>query len=140
MDLANVIEHLNFWAILVAALSTFVIGSLWYSPVMFGNRWMLLNGFNEKTINMGSLPLPVVFGSSFLMAVLAAFALALFLGTSANLGMGVFAGFVISVCWISTARINTVLYEKRSFSLFLINAGYDLVSYVLMGAIIGMWH
>ena len=30
---------LNYWAIFVAALSTFLIGGLWYSPAVFGNAW-----------------------------------------------------------------------------------------------------
>ncbi len=139
MDLTNVIAHLNIWAILVASLSTFVIGSIWYSSVLFGKQWMELNGFTDENVKEGGLPMTVIFGSSFLTSFLAAFALALFLGTSADLGFGVFAGFVISVFWIGTARLSSVLFEKQKFRLFLIHAGYDLVSYVVMGAIIGVW-
>ncbi|WP_299581187.1 DUF1761 domain-containing protein [uncultured Sunxiuqinia sp.] len=139
MDLAHVISNLNYWAVLVASLSTFVVGSLWYSPVLFGNKWMELNGFTEEKLKEG-LPMPVIFGSSFIASLLAAFALALFLGSSADLGMGLFAGFVIAVFWISTSRLNNILFEQGKPGLFLIHAGYDLVSYLIMGAIIGGWH
>ena len=31
---------INWLAILVAAISAFVVGGIWYSPLMFGNAWM----------------------------------------------------------------------------------------------------
>jgi len=139
MDLSNVFANLNYWAILVAALSTFVVGSLWYSPVLFGKKWMELNDFTEETLKEG-LPMPVIFGGSFVASLLAAFALAMFLGTSADLWMGLFAGFVIAVFWISSSRLNNVLFEQGKIGLFWIHSGYDLVTYLLMGAIIGGWH
>ena len=139
MDLTHVISSLNYLAILVASLSTFVIGSLWYSSVLFGKKWMELNGFTEESMKNG-LPMLVVFGGSFITSLLAAFALAMFMGTSASLGFGVFAGFMIAVFWISTSRLNNVLFEQGKIGLFFIHAGYDLVTYVIMGAIIGVWH
>ena len=140
MDLAGVLANLNYWAILVAALSTFVIGSLWYSSILFGKQWMELNGFNEDNMKEGSLSMPVIFGSSFVGSFLAAFTIAMFLGSSANLGFGIFVGLMISIFWIGTSKLGNVLYEKQKFSLFLIHAGYDIVSYVVMGGIIGAWH
>ena len=139
MDLSNVFSSLNYWAILVAALSTFVVGGLWYSPFLFGKKWMELNGFTKEDTKKG-LPMTVVFGGSFVTALLAAFALGMFLGSSATLTFGMFAGFMIAVFWISTARFSNVLFEQGKLALFFIHAGYDLVSYLVMGAIIGAWH
>ncbi len=138
MDLSNVFANLNLWAVLVASLSSFVIGSIWYSPILFGKKWMKLNGFTEDDLKEG-LPMPVVFGTSFVMYLLAAFSLGMFLGTSANIGFGIFAGAMIAVFWIGTSKLNNVLFERQKFSLFLIHAGYDLVSFIVMGAIIGGW-
>ncbi|WP_163709415.1 DUF1761 domain-containing protein [Mangrovibacterium lignilyticum] len=139
MDLVGVISHVNYWAVIVAALSTFVIGGLWYSPFLFGEKWMSLNGFTEESMKDRALPMPVIFGSSFIASFLAAFSMAMFLGSAGDLMFGVFAGFMIAVFWISTSRLNTVLFEQQKFSLFLIHAGYDLVSYIVMGAIVGAW-
>ena len=83
--------------------------------------------------------MPVIFGSSFMMYLLAAFSLAMFLGTSATIGFGIFAGAMIAVFWIGTSKLNNVLFERQKFSLYLIHAGYDLVSFIVMGAIIGGW-
>ncbi len=107
---------------------------------MFGARWMELNGFTDKNIHEGSLSMPVIFGTSFGTSFLSAIALAMFLGASANMGFGIFAGVMIAIFWIGTSRLNLVLYEKQKLSLFMIHAGYDLVAYIIMGAIIGVWH
>ena len=139
MDLAHVISNLNYLAILAAALSTFVVGSLWYSSFLFGKKWMELNGFTEESLKSGR-SMPAIFGGSFISSLLAALALAMFLGTSATIGFGVFAGFMIAVFWISTSRLNNLLFEQGNWTLFFIHSGYDLVVYVIMGAIIGGWH
>lgn len=139
MDLAHVISNLNYLAIIVAALSTFVVGSLWYSSFLFGKKWMELNGFTEESLKSGR-SMPVVFGGSFIASLLAAFALAMFLGTAGTLGFGIFAGFMIAVFWISTSRLNNLLFEQGNLTLFFIHSGYDLITYIIMGAIIGAWH
>ena len=140
MDFAEIFSNLNYWAILVATLSTFVVGSLWYSPVLFGEKWMELNGFTKESMKENSLPMATIMGSSFVASLLSALALAMFLGVESNLGFGVFAGLMIGVFWIGTARFNNVLYENQKSALFLIHTGYDIVSYAIMGAIIGGWH
>ena len=140
MDFANVISNLNFWAILVAALSNFIVGSLWYSPLLFVERWMELNGFTRESLKANSRPMAVIMGTSLLTSLLAAFALAMFLGPDSTLGFGVFAGLIIGVIWIGTARFNSVLYENQKLPLFFIHVGYDIVCYAIMGAIIGAWH
>ncbi|RKD91616.1 uncharacterized protein DUF1761 [Mangrovibacterium diazotrophicum] len=139
MNLVEVVTHVNYWAVIVAALSTFVVGSLWYSSLLFGKKWMILNDFTEDSLKEGVYPMPVIFGSSFIASLFAAFSLAMFLGSTGNFGIGVFSGFMIALFWISTARLNTILFEQQKFSLFLIHAGYDLVSYMVMGAIVGAW-
>lgn len=140
MDFAEVLSNLNYWAILVAALSTFVVGSLWYSPILFVEKWMELNGFTRESLKANSRPMPVIMGTSLITSLLAAFALAMFLGPDSTLGFGVFAGLIIGVIWIGTARFNSVLYENQKLTLFFIQAGYDVVTYAIMGAIIGAWH
>lgn len=140
MDFAEIFSKLNYWAILVATLSTFVVGSLWYSPVLFVEKWMKLNGFTRESLKANSRPMVVIMGTSFITSLLAALALAMFLGPESNLGFGVFAGLMIGIFWIGTSRFNSVLYENQKLTLFFIHTGYDVVSYAIMGAIIGAWH
>lgn len=84
--------------------------------------------------------MPVIMLSNYIATVLAAFALAMFLGAESTLSFGIFAGFMIAIFWIATNRLNDVLYERKPWGLFFINVGYNLVIYILMGAIIGAWH
>jgi hypothetical protein len=139
MNIIEAIININYWSILVAGLSTLFLGNLWYSPILFGRKWMELTGFTPEEIRDTS-NIPVILSSSFITSILSAFALAMFLGPESNALFGMFAGFMIAVFWITTSKLNNVLFEKQKTGLFLIHAGYDIVSYLIMGAIIGAWH
>lgn len=129
---------LNYLAIIVAALSTFLIGGVWYSPILFAKGWMQANNFTEedlKDTNMAK-----TFGFSFLFALLMAFNLAMFLadeGTTTS--WGATAGFLAGFGWVALGLATIALFEKRSWKYILINGGYMVVSFVVMGLIIGAW-
>ena len=134
----DVFSSINFLAVVIAALSSFVVGWLWYGP-LFGKKWMKLNGFTESDLKEG-LSMPLIMGINFIAILMAAFAIAMFVGPNSTVEFGIFAGLMIAVFWIATNRLNDVLYEQKPFGLFLINVGYNVVIYAAMGAIIGGWH
>ena len=128
----------NYLAILAAALSTFLLGGIWYAPGVFGRAWMRECGFTEESLKrMGGMGR--IFAGSFVLAVLMAFNLAAFLGGKATLSFGLFAGAAAGVGWVALAFGVTYLFERRSLRLFFINAGYHAVAFTLMGAILGAW-
>ena len=45
---------INHWAVLVAAVSDFVVGALWYSPILFYKGWMKENNFSEEDLKKGN--------------------------------------------------------------------------------------
>ena len=139
MDFGEILGSINYLAVVVAALSSFIIGWLWYGP-LFGKPWMKLNGFTSEKIKEGGISMPVIMVVNFIATLLSAFALAMFLGAESDLWFGIFAGIMIAIFWIGTGRLNDVLYERKPWGLFLINVGYNLVIYIIMGAIIGGWH
>jgi hypothetical protein len=133
MDLSK----LNYLAVVVAAVSAFVIGGVWYSPVLFGNVWMKEAGISEseaRTRKMG-----LVFGVSFVLMLLISFNLAAFLAGPPNLAWGIAAGALAGIGWVATSMGITYLFEARSPKLFLVNAGYHAVTFMVMGAILGVW-
>lgn len=132
MDLSS----LNLLAIVVAALISFVIGGLWYSPMLFGNAWMEENGFTEEDTqgNMG-----VIFGTTFLLSFIIAFNLAAFLGPEVTFAAGMTYGALAGIGWVAAAIGILYLFERRSMRLFLINAGYHALTFTLMGGILGLW-
>lgn len=127
---------INVAAVLVAAVSTFVVGGLWYSPLLFGNRWMAYNGLSEEDIGTGA---PRVFGGSFVLSLLMMVNLAMFIGPDPELGFAVFAAFAAGFGWIALAMGVTYLFERKPFGLWLVNAGYHAVSFTLAGLVLGAW-
>jgi hypothetical protein len=137
MDLHDTFSNLNWLAIFVAAISAFVLGGLWYSPLMFVKRWMKETGITEdqtKKTNMIK-----VFGLAFVLSLIAAFFLAMFIGTGKGAAFGAHAGLMAGFGWVFTFMGIIYLFESRTLAHFLINACYSIVSLTLMGFIIGVW-
>lgn len=129
--------QLNIWAVLVAALSTFIIGGLWYSPAVFGKAWMKENGFSEESLKNSNMV--KIFGLAFFLAFIAAINLAMFMGPEDRPAWGAVWGFLAGFGWVATFVGTHYLFERRSFRLFLINAGYSIVSLTIMGVILAAW-
>jgi hypothetical protein len=134
MDMQSAFVNLNWLAIVIAALSAFVLGGLWYSNILFGKRWMKENNLTDEDIAKGNML--KTFGLSFVLAFIASFFLAMFVGAGAGLFGGV-AGFMAGLGWVFTFVGMHFLFERRSFAHFMINAMYSIVSLTIMGLIIG---
>lgn len=129
--------HLNHLAIIVAALSNFLLGGLWYSPILFYKAWMRENNFTEEHLKKGN-PV-VIYGLTLVFALVMAYNLAFFLGdTKTDTAWGTTAGFLAGL-WAMLSFFVVGLFERRSWSYLFINGGYLLLSFVLMGFIIGAW-
>lgn len=131
------ISKINYLAVFVAALSTFLIGGLWYSPLLFSKAWMKENGFTEEDLKDGNMAR--IFGGAFVLGFIIAFNLAMFLSDSNDLVWGMTAGALAGIGWVAASMGVTYLFERKSMKLFLINAGYHIITYILMGAIVGVW-
>ena len=129
--------QMNLVAVCVAAALSFVIGGTWYSPLLFGRVWLRETGLTDEELRRRSMGL--VFGSSFVLSLIIALNLAAFLAGPPNLAWGIAAGALAGVGWVATAMAITYLFEKRSLKLFLVNAGYHAVTFMLMGGVIGVW-
>jgi hypothetical protein len=136
MDPSATIANINWLAVLVAAISPFLIGSLWYGP-LFQKPWMALTGISKETPGQNSMGL--TFGLSFVLNLIIAVSLAMFIG-GGDWKFGFFAGFMSGFTFVAMAFGITYLFESRPFKLWLINAGYQTVVFTIMGVIIGAWH
>ncbi len=138
MHLAQILSGVNWPAVAVSTLAAFMLGGLWYSRALFGNAWMQEVGLTEDAVNNANMA--KTFGGTIVLQILAATALSAFLGTDSNWLRGLETGLWVGLFWIATAYGVTYLFEQRSGRLFLINAGYYVVLYSIMGTIIGAWH
>ena len=136
---------INYWAVLVAAASSIVLGFLWYGP-FFGKTWMREVGMTDEKMKsakekgMTSSYVLMTVGSlvmSYVLAHALAFASAytLTIGVSA----GLMAGFWNWLGFVAPVTMGSVLWEGRSWKLWLLNSGYYLVALLLMGVILAVW-
>ena len=127
----------NWLAVLVAGISAFVLGGVWYSPALFGTAWMKENRITTEDVRKGNRA--KIFGWSFILALIMSVNLAMFLNDpKTNFTWGMTAGFLAGI-WVFCGIAITSLFEQRSARYIFINGGYQLVALTLMGAIIGAW-
>jgi len=129
---------LNWPAILVAALFTFVMGYLWYSPSLFGKAWMDAIGFKKEDSKRPDMTKVLVL--FFLFSLVMSFNLALFLNEpDVSWQRGALYGFHIGFGFVAMSIFITGQFEKRSTRYMLIHGGYYCFCFVVMGAILGAW-
>jgi hypothetical protein len=127
--------HLNYWAILLAAASAFVVGGLWYK--VFAGPWKKANSFSEDPPAANPVK---IFGISFLLSLLMSLNLAKFLdspGTTA--AWGATAGFLAGFGWCFMGIGIISLFERKPWTYVLINGGYLTVALTVMGLVLGVW-
>jgi hypothetical protein len=128
---------INWLAVLVAAVVTFVLGGLWYGP-LFGKVWRLAEGQAEPQPGQQKHP-ALVYGLSFVLMLIAAMALAVAIGPDPDVTRSIGFGLVVGVGWVATSFGVNYLFAGRRLALLAVDAGYNVVLFVLMGLIIGLF-
>jgi len=129
--------EVHWLAILVAAVSGFLVGGLWYGPI-FGKAWQAARGLSDDAMKNANMPM--IFGLTFLLNLFSAFILdhtlttygAPDLNLSVMISGGVALGFIVPAIGVN------YLFSRQSLRLFLIDAGYWLVIYALMGVVFAL--
>jgi hypothetical protein len=135
--------EVNYVAVLLAALATMLVGSVWYTPAVFGKIWMKLAKVKPDQ-KMTTMQMTKLFGLTFIAALVSAYVLAhvtylsnqffgnTFLQDALSTGFWLWLGFVV-------ARILTHdLFEGRPGKLTLLTAGNEFVTVMVMALIIGL--
>jgi hypothetical protein len=125
----------NAWAVLAAAVSSFVLGGLWYSPVLFAKTWQREAGLSDA--ELGRSNMLRIFVLSFALSLIAAWMFAMFLGPRPSVMFGLGAGFAAGLCWVASSFGINYLFARRSLKLFLIDGGYHTLQFTLIGLILG---
>ncbi|MGB0834026.1 MAG: DUF1761 domain-containing protein [Psychrobium sp.] len=125
---------INLLAVLVAAISSFMLGGVWYS-LLFGKVWMAETGVKGDEQHPAK-----VFGTSFIFTLIAAFVFATLLGPNPELERAITFGLYVGLGFVATSFGINYQFSNKSFRLLLIDAGYHVGQFVIYGAILGAWH
>lgn len=134
--------EVNYLAVLVSAVVGFVIGMLWYSPLLFGNIWVKLIGMSkedlEKAKKKGMAKTMLI---AIISVLVMSFVLAHFvdIAGASTVTEGIQAGFLIWLGFIATVMLNSVLWENKPFRLYVLNIAHYFVVLIVMGAILAVW-
>jgi hypothetical protein len=137
-------DGINFWAVLVCAIATMVIGFIWYSPILFATPWMRLMGIdpNDKA-KLAELQKGAgkMYALSFVASIVSAVVLAKIIVVTSVISIpyGMKVGFAVWLGFVTTVRLTGALFSKQPSKLYLINTGYQLACYLAMGAILAKW-
>ncbi len=129
---------MNWWALAVAVVTNFVMGSIWYSPALFIKPWMAMSGVKKAEFDKG-LPTALVgdlFASTAMAFVLAH---AIRYASAGTLAQGLLVTFWCWLGFVAAVMIASVTYEHRPFKYFAINAGYRFATMMAMGSILTLW-
>ncbi len=130
---------INWFAVIVAAVSAFALGAVWYGPI-FGKRWQTLTQLSDE--ELADANMAMVFGTSFVLTLIISFALAAMIAAvlpAPNLVSGLLLGLEMSVVFVATSFGINYLFARQPMALYGIDVGYMVAMFVLMGAILGVW-
>ena len=130
----------NYLAVLVAGLASFVVGGVWYSPLLFVKPWMAELGITRESAMEAKPNMTLLYGTALITSLLAAYAMALLLVTPQHhsLAIGVRRGLAAGIFWVATAFGSSYAFEGKSLRHWAINAGFYVVQFAVMGAILGV--
>jgi len=133
---AIVIGTVDCVAVLFAALSSFLLGGLWYSGALFGRIWQREMGDSRE---MGQVHPIKVFGLSFLFALVAAGSFYLLLGGHPGFERALTYGLLVGAGLVATSFGINYQFANRSAVVWFIDAGYHLLQFVIYGLIYALW-
>jgi len=134
--------QLNYWAVAVAAVATFMLGGLWYTA-LFGKKWQQLHGYSEEKVKaMQQARPPAIFFSVMLISY---FVLAIAVGVVFSVAGvhsavgGAALGFMLWLGLCAAIGATEHIASDRHIGIYMIDRSYQLLSLVMIGVIIGAW-
>lgn len=133
---------INYFAVLLAAVASYAVGAVWYSPIGFGKPWRKLMGLTAEDMRKMPLTAPQAMILGFLFTLVTAYVmehLMVLVGVTMmpealTLGFWLWLGFatpVLSYSWV---------YEGKSVKLFFLNAAHLFIALEVMAFVLGLWH
>ena len=138
----NAVPDINYFAVILATLSSMIVGSIWYTPKVFGNYWMRAANITPSGKASDAVR-PIV------ITVIVSFVTAWVLAGAAFISWDFYGGsFFVNtlvtalILWagFTAARFITHdAFDGRPTGLTVLNVAHELVTIVIMAIIIGVW-
>ena len=133
--------HINYLAVVVAAVVAFAIGGLWYSPFLFAKQWAKAHGFTEERLKEMQTSAGKAYAVSIVCQLLIALAIAVLVGylhlalwvQGLKLALLIWAGFAFPLGLMAT------MFTDKRITVFYIDTGYQLVYLLIMCSVITVW-
>jgi len=131
----------NWWAVIVCAVLSMVVGYLWYGP-LFSKPWGEMTGWTKDKV--AAIPMNK-FAVSYLLAFIAAFVISSVLAIvlravgAEGIGDGIVTAIVLWVGFTGATIGINMIFERKPLSLFGIQAGFHLVVLMVYSVVLSLW-
>ena len=134
----------NYLAVLIAAVASMALGFLWYSPMLLGKPWMKLKGYTEEGLKSAQKQMGPLYGVSFFVALITAYVLSHVMALSTNfyhypaVQTGLTSGFWMWLGFVMPVQVTAAIFGDKNWKLLGLDTGYQLVSLLAMGVVLGL--
>lgn len=133
--------HINYLAVLVAGIVIFMLGGLWYSPALFANKWVALQGKTMEEMKASGGANAGMYIQVFICGLITAWIMAIVIGFLPSFSV-VRALKLAAICWLGFTAVTsygTALFSSKPRELWLIDTAYNFVSFIAAAAILAVW-
>lgn len=137
----QILSSLNWLHVLVAAVAYFVLGAIWYSPLLFVKPWarLLHLNLNDRAAKKG---MGLMMAGSFLLMIVCSIALAVIYRIipiddavhAIKFGLFFGVGFALTSIGI------TFIYERKPFGVYAIDTAYHIAGFIAASLVLVLWH
>ena len=135
------IGELNYLAVIVAVIVNMAAGALWYSPMLFAKTWASENGFNLDELSEQRSGAYIGYAVSIVASIVIVLVMAVLAQATRAEGWvdGLALGLMAGIGFTAMSMGSNYTFEDRGIKLYLINAGYPLLSYTGIGLLVTLW-
>jgi hypothetical protein len=130
--------HVNYLAVLVAAVANYAIATIWYAAI-FGKLWMKLTGITD--MKPAPMNMILMFVGSLVLSYVLYHSITFGMAYTGMHGVpgGLMGGFFGWLGYIAPVTLGTKLYEKKPWGLWLLDNAFWLIALLVMSAILAAW-